>query len=70
VTRALRWILLLVVLGGAAYLAYFFLQDRPQPPQPQTTEETSGDRLTEEDRRGLNELIESKTREKEGEENP
>jgi uncharacterized membrane protein len=65
VTRALRWILLLAVLAGACLVVYW-MQDRPQSPQPQEAAEKSGDQLTEEDRRGLNELIESKTKEKEG----
>jgi hypothetical protein len=69
VTRALRWILLLVVMGGACLVVYWML-DRPEPPQPQRVEEKSGDRLTEEDRRGLDNLIESKTKEKEGDQSP
>ena len=69
-TRALRWIVPLVVLGVAAFLAYYLLQDRPESPRPQEVVEGSGDQLTEEDRRGLNELIESKTKQKEGEETP
>jgi hypothetical protein len=70
VTRALRWILLLVVLGVAAYLAYYLLQDCPEPPRPKDTVEEAGDQLTEEDRRGLDKLIESKTKEEEGAGNP
>jgi uncharacterized protein YpmS len=66
VIRALRWILLAVVVGGAVYLAYYFLQDRQEAPQPQEAATPDGDQLTEEDRRGLNTLIESKVKEKEG----
>ena len=70
-TRALRWILLLAVLGGAAFLAFYLLQDRPEAPQPREAAPPDGDQLTEEDRRGLDKLIESKTREeKEGEARP
>lgn len=73
-TRALRWTLLLVVLGIAAFLAFYVLQDSQESPQPQVTSPQkatkSGDRLTEEDRQGLNKLIESKTGEKEGAGNP
>lgn len=69
-TRLLRWILLAVVLGSAAFLAFYFLQDRPEPPRPQVVVEESGDQLTEEDRRGLNTLIETKVKEKEGDKNP
>ena len=66
VARALRWILLLAVLGIAAFLAYYLMQDRPEAPQPQEAAPPDGDQLTEEDRQGLNKLIESKTGEKEG----
>ena len=69
-TRTLRWILLLVVLGVAAFLALYLLQDRPEAPQPQETATPDGDQLTEEDRRGLDNLIESKTKEKEGGQSP
>ena len=68
-TRALRWILLLVVLAGACLVGYWML-DRPKAPPPQKVEEKSGDQLTEEDRRGLDNLIESKTRKKEGDRSP
>jgi hypothetical protein len=70
VTRALRWILLLVILGGAAFLVFYLLQDIQETPQPQKVIDKSGDQLTEEDRRGLDSLIESKTREKEGDPSP
>jgi uncharacterized membrane protein len=66
VTRALRWILLAVVVGGAAFLVFYLMQDRPEAPQPQEAAPPDGDQLTEEDRRGLNTLIESKVKEKEG----
>lgn len=79
--RALRWILLVVILGGAAYLVVAVdfggatLLDRMlgrKPSQaPQEAPAPKGDRLTEEDRQGLNRLIESKTKEdKEGEASP
>jgi hypothetical protein len=74
VTRALRWILLLVVLGVAAFLAFYMLQDSQESPQPQEaspeTATKAGDQLTEKDRQGLNKLIESKKAEKEGAGNP
>ena len=69
-TRALRWILLAVVLGGAAFLAFFLMQDRPEPPPAQAVAEENGDQLTEEDRQGLNKLIESKVKEKAGDQSP
>jgi uncharacterized protein HemX len=70
VTRALRWILLLVVLGVAAGLAFYLLQDSQESPQPQEAAAESGDQLTEEDRQGLTKLIESKKAEKEGDKTP
>ena len=85
-TRALRWILLVVILGGAAYLVVAVdfggttLLDRmlgrtaspePQKAPPPEAPATGSDGLTEEDRQGLNRLIESKTKEdKEGEASP
>ena len=70
-TRALRWILLVVILGGAAYLVVDRMLDRTKPPEPQKATEETGDQLTEKDRQDLNRLIESKTKEeKEGEASP
>ena len=80
-TRALRWILLVVILGGAAYLVVAVdfggatlldrMLGRTASPEPQKALEEGGDRLTDEDRQGLNRLIESKTEEeKEGETSP
>ena len=76
--RALRWVLLAVILGGAAILVLAVdfggatLLDRMLGRKPsqasQETPASKDDRLTEEDRQGLNRLIESKTKEdKEGE---
>jgi hypothetical protein len=71
VIRALRWILLVVVLGGAAYLIVDRMLDHPEASEPKETAPPDGDQLTEEDRRGLNRLIESKAKEeKEGEAGP
>lgn len=69
-TRALRWILLLCILGGAACLAYYLLRDRSEPSPPPKVTQEGGDQLTEEDRQGLTKLIESKRSEKEGDKNP
>jgi hypothetical protein len=66
----LRWILLAIVLGCAAFLAYYLLQDRSEQSPPPKVTEKSGDQLTEEDRQGLTKLIESKKAEEEGDKNP
>jgi hypothetical protein len=81
VTRALRWILLLVILaagvclvvgvdfGGATVLDR--IRGRAGPAEPRGEPAPPCDRLTEEDRKGLDRLLESKLRDKkEGEASP
>ncbi len=73
-TRVLRWILLVVILGGGAYLGLAVdfgggtLLDRVlgrKPPQAsQEAPAPEGDRLTEEDRQGLDRLIKTRLEEK------
>jgi hypothetical protein len=81
VIRALRWVLLVVILGGAAILVLAVdfggatLLDRMlgrKPSQtPREAPATEGDQLTGEDRQVLDRLIESKLKEKkEGEVSP
>ncbi len=74
--RALRWVLLVVILGGAAILVLAVdfggatLLERMLGRKPsqalQETPAPKGDRLTDEDRQGLDRLIESKTKEDKG----
>jgi hypothetical protein len=73
--RALRWILVVVVIGAAAYLVVGVdfngatLLDRildrgasqePREVEPPPAETDQTDRLTEKDRQGLDKLVESK----------
>lgn len=78
---ALRWILLIVVLGGAAYLVVGVdfgdatlldrILGRASVQEPPATAANQTDRLTEKDRQGLDKLLESKLQDnKEGEASP
>ncbi len=80
-TRALRWILLVVILAAAVYLVVAVdfggatlldrIRGRASPAEPRAEPTPPGDRLTEEDREGLDRLLESKLKDtKEGEAGP